>query len=181
MGYDMYIEKPDQAIGHTAAAMHAALEALDVARIAGSGVEEAQEAFYAACAKPRADYFRLNITAMGRWLDFMWELGMVTTVPRARRAMQAHKFWTNSGYLVSPTEIKSALRTYDATTRERIIEVIYADRDEPAFGLVATLKGIAGPIPQVRSPEFKDDDLVRWDEWIAYLRRSATMGGFRVC
>jgi hypothetical protein len=172
MGYDMFFEHPDETAGPTTTAMNRAFDALDVAIITGTGVEEARAMYEAFFHVERVDYFRLNVGGMSRWLDFMGELGMLTTERGKWSGLHAYKFWGNSGLLVTPRELKAALRTYDVIPRERVRQVIFTDSPDKATFYGQTIE---------RTELEKEDDLADWDEWIDYLRRAKDQGGFRVC
>jgi hypothetical protein len=209
MGYDMFIEVPDEAT-------RAAAEALRVAAktFAKSGAK-GQPTFW---NLPNPGYFRIGIFSMRRVQTWMTRLGMLVTdhmpadfppyaatedgietpewlvaeserqqrvdaILESRLAPESpgipiEKLSSNDGWLVLPAEIEETLAAYDALSRAVVEAVIFTDElidetDDPG----ATWLGNRTP----RSRSDKKADLVFWDDWIAFLRRAAQMGGFRVC
>lgn len=227
MGYDMRIVEPataEEAERLTAAlqAFWYAVKARDSLPRGSADRDRAQQVVdMASRALDAADvnYFRLNISGMGRYCDIMssfrndyfgmlkdcdpgpfpvkpddltWDdvnathpeygaedyadhLAAMTpeTLARAkehRAAIEAHLrahdadtpgmaihklYGSNDGWLVTPGEIKAALKVYDETPDDKR-DAILAEH-----GLV-------------------DDKLAYWQSWIAFLRRAANHGGFRV-
>ncbi len=166
MGYDMVIERPS---GEVAAAIIARNTA-----VASLTPESSAEERALAIALPNPGYFRLNILGMHYWMGFMLALRMLVLKRRSLSGIQAHKLASNDGWLVSATEIRAALRTYDGITRERVVEVIFADPSND--GVPQIVIDFVG----VRSKDEREADVAYWDRWIAFLRRAAENGGFRV-
>jgi hypothetical protein len=208
MGYDLFIEVPDEAT-------LAAAEALRVAAktFAKSGAK-GQPTFW---DLPNPGYFRIGSFSMGRVQTWMMCLDMVVIdhVPadfppfdgakdeietpewlvaqdeRQRRVdailesrlapecagIPIQKLSSNDGWLVLPGEIEEALAAYDAAPRAVVEAVILTDElIDSTDPIEVAVLGRRGP----RSLADKRADLVFWDDWIAFLRRAAQMGGFRV-
>jgi hypothetical protein len=122
---------------------------------------------------PDENYFRLNIFGMARFGGAMTALGMIDENAKPRvdfphnddptalerclaqreatpAGLPAYKLSSNDGWLVLPEEIRPALELYRALR-------------EPETRVAAA--GV---------------ELDYWRDWIAFLDRAATHGGFRV-
>lgn len=205
MGYDMSIEAPLSEAEQIA--KDAAKDQFDAAvkertryvrdTPEWTAAQERVEAAYDEFDKHNLNYFRLNIWGMGRCLEHMYERGMVYTSehegewpqyteparmdgeddaawyaridaydelyqkkclpivsahPAGGDTIPAHKLSDNSGWLVTEEECKAALASN-------------ALFDPPTY----------------EDEETKETKPVAWwPEWIAYLERASTRGGFRV-
>ena len=151
----MVIERPS---GEVAAAIIASNTA-----VASLTPESSAEERALAIALPNPGYFRLNILGMHYWMGFMLALRMLVLKRRSLSDIQAHKLASNDGWLVSATEIRAALRTYDGITRERVVEVIFAEPSND--GVPQIVIDFVG----VRSKDEREADVAYWDQWIALL------------
>ncbi len=155
------------------------------------------------------EYFRLNIWGMGRYREAMWGYGMLheheqgpwppdpedidwdefydneDSYPEHRKVLDdyksasgdgpgiaIHKFGSNDGWLVTPAEIKSALEAYEALGSPNPFA------DDPIEPHSEATLAMYRELRQEPPPPFDPADY--WNQWIAYLRHSAKVGGFRV-
>lgn len=209
MGYDMMIENTpeDEAaqLARARAAFHAAIEARDALALPRDHPEyrdaqgKAAKA-YEALREADTSYFRLNIWAMGRYLAFMDQLGMITDdylLPPwphepeelSQADIEAAEEPTGSlGTLAKPAAV--------AYVKQREAHLVW--HPEPVFGIalhkfasndgwLVTSEEIEAALESYRTHGADEIKVIvgaeehdYWIQWIAYLERARHRGGFRV-
>ena len=146
-------------------------------------------------------YFRLNIWGMGRFREFMDQLGMVATdytVPPWPEKPDSID-WEDVSAVRYPDDYEGDQPVKpDAVTFAKAIETHLAWHPDPTFGIalhkfgsndgwLVTPEEIAATLESYRTHSGDEvkvivgaDGIDRWVEWITYLERAQLRGGFRV-